>query len=568
MPYNTARAALIALIICLARLFFYSVLAATLLHWIWNVAWHSSHASRSSTGTALGRAFSVATYDATANFSIIMSVSVSLLLVWATQRMFYRLYFHPLAGFPGPRIAAFTRAYEFYYDVFLSGDYTFAIKEMHQRYGPIIRISPHELHIHDPDFEDELYTGASKPREKYPWALGMFGTSSGFIVAKEHDLHRKRRAPVNSFFSKKAVTELSPLIQGHIQNFCRRVKESQGTGKSLRLDHAYTALTMDIISDYSYGNSYEALNTPDMMAGWVSAISRGAETLHINKFFPWFIYTMKALPAWLVVKLNPSFGGIIQMQEKQAEDVDEVIKSHGQLKKNGRRTIFHELWDSPELLEKDHNRQHMLNEAQTFIGAGTFTTSSHLTNTTFHLLDNPACLQRLQAELRDTITDASILPPLSSLEKLPYLTAVIQEGHRLAVGVGHRLARISPVRPIQYKDWTIPPGVPVGMSNWITAFDPALFPDPHTFRPERFLHDTEGSDRARKLFSPYSKGTRSCLGMNLAQAELYMTLATVFGSENFDFKLWKTVNEDVEPWRDYFSPWPRNDARGLRVLVE
>ncbi|PPJ56476.1 hypothetical protein CBER1_07631 [Cercospora berteroae] len=484
-------------------------MAATILHWTWNVAWHHSHVSQPSTETALGRAVWAATYETIADFSVLVSVSVSLLLVWATQRIIYRLYFHPLAGFPGPKIAAFTRAYEFYYGVFLSGDYTFAIKEMHQRYGPIVRISTHELHIHDPDFEDEIYTGASKPREKYPWALGMFGTSSSFIVANKHDLHRKRGAPVNSFFSKKAVTELSPLIQGHIQNFCRRVKESKGTEKPLRLDHAYTALTMDIIGDYSYGESYGGLNTPDMMAG-----------------------------------------------------------NHGQLKKNGRRTIFHELWNSPGLLEEDHNRQHMRYEAQTFIGAGTFTTSSHLTNTTFHLLSNPACLQRLQTELREVITESHALPPLSSLEKLPYLTAVIQEGHRLAVGAGHRLARISPVLPIQYRDWTIPPGVPVGMSNWITAFDPTLFPEPHTFRPERFLRDTEGSDRARKLFSPYSKGTRSCLGMNLAQAELYMTLATVFGNERFDFRLWQTVREDVEPWRDYFSPWPRKDASGLRVLVE
>ena len=315
MPYNTARATLIALTICLARLFCYSLTATTIFHWTWNVAWHYSHASRPSTETALSRAIRAATYDAVADFFVLTSASVSILLVWATQRIIYRLYLHPLAGFPGPKIAAFTRAYEFYYDVILSGNYTFAIKEMHQRYGPIIRISPHELHIHDPDFEDEIYTGASKPREKYPWALGMFGTSSGFIVARGHDLHRKRRAPVNSFFSKKAVTELSPLIQGHIQNFCRRVKEFKGTEKPLRLDHAYTALTMDIISDYSYGASYGGLNTPDMMAGFVTAVSRGAETLHINKFFPWFIYTMKALPAWIVVKLNPSFGGMIRMQE-------------------------------------------------------------------------------------------------------------------------------------------------------------------------------------------------------------------------------------------------------------
>lgn len=47
----------------------------------------------------------------------------------------YRLYFSPLAKFPGPKLAAATLLYEFYYDVICRGQYTFKIKELHEKYG-------------------------------------------------------------------------------------------------------------------------------------------------------------------------------------------------------------------------------------------------------------------------------------------------------------------------------------------------------------------------------------------------------------------------------------------------
>ena len=47
----------------------------------------------------------------------------------------YRLFLSPLAGTPGPVLAALTSWYEFYYDVILPGQYVFKIKEMHEQYG-------------------------------------------------------------------------------------------------------------------------------------------------------------------------------------------------------------------------------------------------------------------------------------------------------------------------------------------------------------------------------------------------------------------------------------------------
>ena len=101
----------------------------------------------------------------------------------------YRLYFTPSAKFPGPKLAALTFWYEFYYDVWHEGQYTWKIRDLHKQYGmhirrslcgigltsivkgPFVRINPYEVHCNDPEFFDVLYVSSAKRRtDKWIWA--------------------------------------------------------------------------------------------------------------------------------------------------------------------------------------------------------------------------------------------------------------------------------------------------------------------------------------------------------------------------------------------------------------
>ncbi|KAL9609721.1 MAG: hypothetical protein Q9167_005529 [Letrouitia subvulpina] len=108
-----------------------------------------------------------------------------LFFTWFIGLGAYRVYFSPLAKFPGPRLAALTTWYQGYYDVFCRGQYVWRIKEMHARYGPIVRINPHEIHINDPEFIDEIFAGPSKPRDKYRWISRMLGSKLNHYICKD-----------------------------------------------------------------------------------------------------------------------------------------------------------------------------------------------------------------------------------------------------------------------------------------------------------------------------------------------------------------------------------------------
>jgi hypothetical protein len=59
-------------------------------------------------------------------------------VLYYTGLAIYRLFFHPLAKFPGPRLAAMSRWYEAYYDVIKDGQYTFKIADLHKKYGMLL----------------------------------------------------------------------------------------------------------------------------------------------------------------------------------------------------------------------------------------------------------------------------------------------------------------------------------------------------------------------------------------------------------------------------------------------
>lgn len=183
----------------------------------------------------------------------------------------------------------------------------------------------------------------------------------------------------------------------------------------------------------------------------------------------------------------------------------------------------------------------------------------------FYVYSNPAILDKLRTELASVAFREPERPvfELASLEQLPYLTAVMTEGLRLSPGVAMRQARIAPDRELVYNKWEIPIRTPIGMTALLMHMDEKLYPDPERFEPERWV-DLEARKKADKTFAPFSRGTRNCLGMYLAWAEMYMITSTLV--HRFDFKFDGASPEQVIAFSDEFIIGTK-DRSGLKAFV-
>ena len=192
------------------------------------------------------------------------------------------------------------------------------------------------------------------------------------------------------------------------------------------------------------------------------------------------------------------------------------------------------------------------------ISTGTESVAVTIATAHFYLMYHAEHLAKVRAELQTVPLNALWV----ELEKLPYLTGTILESLRINMGVTGRLARIAPDEPLHYKGYTIPPGTPVSSTTLCIHTDESAFPDPWTFRPERWL-GKEGMERRKYLMS-FNKGARQCIGINLAYAEMYLAIAAAV---HFDMQLFETDESDVRFKHDFHAALPKLGSKGVRAMV-
>jgi hypothetical protein len=180
--------------------------------------------------------------------------------------------------------------------------------------GPIIRISPYELHIDDPDYYEELYS-LHQPREKYDFYINQFNLRGSVFGTKDHKLHRARRAALNPFFSKGTINKLEPMLQFMVEKLCKRIEEYREAGQPLSMRPVYMCLTTDIISLYALNRSWNHLDSPDFSPFWVETIKATVQSGQVLKQFPWMYPLMNGLPKKIVGMLNPGLLMLLNWQK-------------------------------------------------------------------------------------------------------------------------------------------------------------------------------------------------------------------------------------------------------------
>lgn len=153
--------------------------------------------------------------------------------------------------------------------------------------------------------------------------------------------------------------------------------------------------------------------------------------------------------------------------------------------------------------------------------------------TLFYLVRHPEALAKVTAEVRSKFADVEEIHQGAQLTSCTYLRACIDEAMRLSPSVGGLLPREVLHGGMTIDGEHIPAGIVVGTPHYAIHHNPAYYPDPFAYRPERWIVDekrgvTEAQVAlAQSAFCPFSIGPRGCIGKGLAYVEMTITLARV-----------------------------------------
>jgi cytochrome P450 len=183
-------------------------------------------------------------------------------------------------------------------------------------------------------------------------------------------------------------------------------------------------------------------------------------------------------------------------------------------------------------------------ELMAMLVAGIETTATTLTWAFHHLGRHPDIAERVQNEVAAVVGSRSIR--VDDLSKLVYTRQVITEANRMCSPV---IVMRRTVAPVDIGGYLFPADSEVAFSPYALHRDPARFPDPERFDPDRWL--PARADRLpRGAFIPFGDGTRKCIGDAFAWTELMIAVATITAH-------WQLVPVPGHTIREIFAAMPQ-----------
>ncbi|KAF6758368.1 cytochrome P450 [Ephemerocybe angulata] len=455
------------------------------------------------------------------------------LLSLATYFIASRLYFHPLSHVPGPPLAALTGYYVTYYDLVKDGHILKHLEQLHEKYGRVVRIGPNKLHFSSLEAYDSIYRDPRFPKEA--WFYAAFTVPQSLFGCTDIKAAKERAAIVRPLFSRKKVFQLENVVQQVVNRFVSSLSKRSGAGDIINLYRGFSSVTMEVITTYCFAKAYHIVEYPNFEHPAMVGFQDSNFTVFIMQHFPFMRIVLFNMPPFIRNRFAPAAAGRVLFFQTLEDQITEILANPSSLENGEHETVYHHMLNPRNgvKFEKEALKQHGIS----LVAAGTETVANTCTMAAFHVLDNKEIGRKLRAELVDAWPELEVPLPLEKLEKLPYLTAVIQEALRLSHGV------VSPLPRIVTEDALIggvlvPKGTVVAMSQTFVHLNRDIFPNPKKFDPDRWL--VKGAGDMSNYLVAFSKGQRSCIGVNLAWAELYLILGNLFRKAE-GLKLFDTV---------------------------
>ncbi|OAX31873.1 cytochrome P450 [Rhizopogon vinicolor AM-OR11-026] len=348
-------------------------------------------------------------------------------------------------------------------------------------------------------------TLADRPRMIAAGEMLSGGLSIGFVHTGDR-LRRMRRA-LHTHLQPKAVEEYQPLQMTHAKKTVLSILDDPHNFRNHTETYAAT-ISMKI----AYGkDKITSATDPDAREAR-EGLHRVAKVLRPGAYLVDSIPWLKYLP-WYGRELKRGFESTRGLHMRQLNHVRQQIQSNTDVGPSFAKYI----------LENGHSYGITEIEAAFLAGAffvaGSTTTSWTICTVIMAAACFPEEQAKVQAEL-DSVIGKHRAPTFSDQQSLPRLQAFISEALRWRPltpdGMPHRTTK-----DVIWANYCIPAGTTVSGNHWAISRDPEVFPEPHTFKPQRWIDD-QGSLRDDIKFFPYGFGRRVCPGQHVANRSVFI----------------------------------------------
>ncbi|POS72816.1 FAD binding domain-containing protein [Diaporthe helianthi] len=419
------------------------------------------------------------------------------------------------------------------------------IRELHDKYGPVVRISHDELSYTSSGAWRKIYTQRSPEFSKCLDGRGIApATINGkySMPTENQERHGRLRRAVNPAFSERALREQEGFLQEHSNNLIAHLKKRCREGP-VDITLWYNLCAFDIVSDLSIGQAAGALNNGD--EPYIRNMLDHAKAVR------WCQLATQYGVMDLLQYLTPRY--VAESRRKQiAATTAKVQKRMANAKDANKDWMSYILNHETEKLTLIE----LVMMAGTFIVAGSGTSAGGLSGTTYLLLKNQDKLSKLCTEIGDSFKSQDEITMLTTA-RCKYLNAVLEEGLRLYPPVPTTVARWVPGKGEEIDGKWVPGGAAVGCNQLSCGHSELNFKRAREFIPERWLELPPGSEFEnddKEARQPFSMGPRNCIGKTMSYAEMRMVLAKVL--LNFDLEL-ADPSEDWWFTQDTYFVWEK-----------
>ncbi|KZV95452.1 cytochrome P450 [Exidia glandulosa HHB12029] len=462
----------------------------------------------------------------------------------------YRLSpWHPLSRYPGPVLHRLTKLRTVYAS--WHGIHYKEMKQMHEKYGPIVRMAPNAVSIADVAAVMPVLGANGLPKDRFYRARHPPGIFP--IINMNGTEHAQRRRLWNRGLGKSALEVHTRTAADGWVRLRAQFEKAADDGAIVDLTQWMRFYGFDFMGGFAFGKDFGLVTAgEDRVRAWKTI--HGFLIAHdIIGHLPWLGWRAAFIPNLVTALMN-----LRNFARKCVQD------------RLQRSATAMDLWyylgnEDDDGAGRLTNEQ-LAAEGSLALVAGADTSSSAIVTLVYLLMTHPECLAKAREEV-DTAAATGMSPWAASdcHDALPYLNACMDESLRVLPVVPTNGSRVVPIGSggVNVAGYYIPEDTEIFVSPYQLHRDPRYFsPEPDRFRPERWLES--GWNTQGDAYIPFSAGPAQCVGKNLAKMEIIVVVSGIIRYFDLSFPAQYDPNSFVEHTGEHIV----TDIPSLPILLK